>query len=294
MKTEILREHYFFELNRKQQLESALALPVAAIAALIGILALYTKTILGATKADWHLIIPVGIAAVLFLTGLILTIRAFYGYKYSEIDAQGAATHYDKLMKYGAQIGEAPEKTEASFDGGLRGRYGEAVEKNRIQNQRRLWHLHWAKVALAATTIFLGYAAIPYFHRYSANNGEVQKEEATGEVSVRVIENQTSVSSGKERHMGTDSNKPSQGNGGSASGSEAGSGNPESSPSAANSDKPQRPVIMPSASGSEAGSGNPGSSPSAANSDKPQRPVMPRNIETRMEAPPPKPQKDNG
>ncbi len=262
MKAEILREHYFFELNRKQQLESALALPVAAIAALIGVLALYIKTILGilgTTSIDLHLLIPSGLGALLFVTGLVFTILAFYGYKYSEVDAHSVAGHYDELMQYGASIKEAPAETEAAFEIELRGRYGEAVEQNRIQNQRRLWYLHWAKAALAAATIFLFYAAVPYFLQHAAIGGKAQRiEVVSGEVSVRLLGSQTSNCSTKEFDMGTQSKSPSQEN-------------------------------DASAAGNKTGSGSPAAASSGGSLGKPQRPVMPENIQTRMEAPPPKP-----
>jgi hypothetical protein len=163
MKIEFLKERYDFELARKEQLTSALTLPVGVLSGLGGLMAAMARSF--APKTLW-LTIPFGTAfavdVVAFFFCLVYLARAYHRQKYIYLpllaELQDWEDAFIGLHSYEAAMGKA----EGAFEKHISERMIEAADRNTANNEHRSGLLHRARVALFAVLICTTAAGVVY------------------------------------------------------------------------------------------------------------------------------------
>lgn len=165
MKLEWLKDHYFFELNRKQQLESALNLPVAVLTGLAGLVALYAPRLACPVGARLLLLdLLVALAVVFLVVAFWNLVRTFLRYEYQEVaPATKLLSYHADLKTFHSGAGGTEEDADAEFAESLKRLYADAIEKNAFGNIGKAANLYWAKLCLAGAAVALLLAAIPYY-----------------------------------------------------------------------------------------------------------------------------------
>ena len=161
-----LREHYFFELKRKADLESALGLPVAVLSGLVGVVAFYAdRWSLGlpATLLDWTFTVLAVAGGFSLLVGFAYIARSLARYNYEVVgDAQEYLSYRDELKWYYASSGSRGD-WQAEYEAALCQRYAQAIDLNSTLNIRKAAFIYRARLSLAGAGIALALAAVPHF-----------------------------------------------------------------------------------------------------------------------------------
>lgn len=181
MKLEHLKEHYFFELNRKQQLEGALALPVAVLTGLGGVAFSFAQSFHYAANVRCTAFISAlsGITICLGLSFYFI-VRASFPFKYSTVPSpQELLTYVDSTKQYYRSLNESELKADRDFETEIKKAYAEATTTNALNNRTKAANLYKANLALIAAVVFLAISAIPYFIDARMTPKAVQKIEVT-------------------------------------------------------------------------------------------------------------------
>jgi hypothetical protein len=172
---ELAKEHYFFEQQRKQELESTLNLPITVLTVLTGAVAyLIQDAYFPPRPLSFLLAALLGIAALGIVAGFAFTIKIFWRYYYSEVRLPEQLSHRESLVAYFTAIGK-PELADTEFERDLANRYGEAVAQNAQVNQSRGLWLYRAKFSLSVSATAILLSAFP-FAILKASEPSKQKE----------------------------------------------------------------------------------------------------------------------
>ena len=163
MKLEFLKNRYDFELQRKEQLTSALTLPVGVLSVLGGLMTAMARSFTG--KHLWlsvSFFASSGVDVVVFFTCLIYLFRAYHEQKYMYLpllyELQGWENDFVGLNSYDAAMGKADE----AFERHIGERIIEAADRNTANNERRSGLLHRARLALFGVLIFTTLTGVIY------------------------------------------------------------------------------------------------------------------------------------
>ena len=181
MKLDLLKEHYFFELNRKQHLESALGFHVAVLATLWGLVGFYAQRY-PLPKSKWGIAfdLPFVVFIVFLLFAFYYVVRSFIRFRYQVVEAGRLPDYYMRLKAYASGTADEAFDPDKDFEESVERRYAEAIERNSLANITRSAYLYWAKVWLACAAVSLALCAIPYFALGSVHTDTRQKIGATG------------------------------------------------------------------------------------------------------------------
>lgn len=179
MKIEFLKEHYFFELNRKQYLENALTLPVAILTGFGSVV--FT---LGQAFTYSHKVLSITFVIALSLT-LLSLICAFYylvrtsvRYTYEQVaSSNDLLDYYNYLREYYDSIKVPETDADAEFEYALKGNYAKASTNNKRNNDSKAGFLYKANICLVIAAICLALSSIPYFFDLRAKPKEPQRIE---------------------------------------------------------------------------------------------------------------------
>ena len=164
MKDEFLKQRYDFELDRKDKLTAALALPVGVLGVLgsAGIAMIRTFTYRDPTlKLMFVVVAAAGIVA--FTVCLFLLARAYLAQTYVYLPLLQEMLHFEQEMigLVGVMAGGEAEVRE-DFERELRRRIIAAADANTASNDRRSKWLHWSRIALFVTVGFVYIAGFVY------------------------------------------------------------------------------------------------------------------------------------
>jgi hypothetical protein len=167
--SEFLKDRYDYELDRKDKLTAALALPVGVLGVLGSAGVAMVRTFSFADTTLTVLFVPViGIGFVTFTACLILLCWAFVAQTYvylpllRDIDGWDEAERQwlDYVKGTGGTLPDGYE--EETTSSALRKRIIAAADSNTLSNDRRSKRLHWSRVALLWTVAAAYAAAIVY------------------------------------------------------------------------------------------------------------------------------------
>ena len=119
MKLDLIKEHYFHELSRRDQLESAMSLPVAILATLAGLTAFYVQ-ILPIPVTPWNLLfyLLIGLGVACLGAAFVFLVLSFARFRYREIaTTRDWIAYYDQLRQYAASIDDEPALIVRHRDG---------------------------------------------------------------------------------------------------------------------------------------------------------------------------------
>jgi len=168
LKIEFYQDLYRLELERREQLNGALSLPVGLLTLLGGLLVIMLKEsswIGGAAQVVF--LILVGAATVSLLASAVQLARSFWGYSFQYLaKSKDLLQWHSKLVSHFREFGSPdtqPElEAEREFETRAIGRLAEATSFNATQNDRRSEHLFWANGLVLLTLVLTGLAGIPY------------------------------------------------------------------------------------------------------------------------------------
>jgi len=157
-----LVHRYDFELQRKEQLTAALNLPVGALGALGGLLALMARSFTyGDAVLTWTFVPPLVVAIVAFFACLLQVARAYHSQTYIYLpllgEMESARREFDELKRWEAMGGDENDDAMETFASDFRRRIIEASDRNTENNDERSSLLYWARVWLF---VLLGFAAL--------------------------------------------------------------------------------------------------------------------------------------
>jgi len=172
---DFLKELYFHEWERKQQLATAASLPVVILTALgSGSVFLLRSFSYRADPAT--LLFVAFIAASLTFQGLAVyrVIRGIRGYWYERLpDTVALRKHYKLLGEFHGTAGPPSGTAENTFDDQLAERLAGATDANRENNRRTAEFLERATSAIVGAVIFAALSFVPHFAQ-SLATGEVR------------------------------------------------------------------------------------------------------------------------
>ena len=159
---ELAKEHYFHELQRKQEIESAMNLPITVLTIITGAIAFLARdAYLPPGPLTYIFVALLTTAGIGIAVGFALTLAAFWRYFYSEIPIADLLVYRESLERYHRSVG-TPTLADAEFSEGLLRRYTQALARNAAVNQRRAWALYYAKFYLSLAAIALLLSAAPF------------------------------------------------------------------------------------------------------------------------------------
>lgn len=167
MKDEFLKERYNYELQRKEQLTSALTLPVGILTAIVGALAAMARSF------TYDIPIVTGLFIFFLGGGLVSAIgcvyrlwRAYHAqtYIYLPLLQQLENWEEDERQWRSYVVGSGGEipPDEDDFETWLRKRIIDAADRNTKSNDQRSKWMHQSRVWLFALFCFAAVASIPY------------------------------------------------------------------------------------------------------------------------------------
>jgi hypothetical protein len=178
MKLELLKELYFFELNRKQQIEASLTLPVAVLTGLGGVLFTFARSFGYAYNKKTTVFVVALIGCTISLVWVFwFLIRATARFTYEVIPSSlELLTFWEESSAYYRTV-RTDFKAEVDFESKLKSAYARAGTKNMHNNISKAGYLYKAYMGLVAAALFIGIATIPYFANEVAKPLPVQKVE---------------------------------------------------------------------------------------------------------------------
>ncbi len=166
MDTKFLKERYDFELQRKEQLTSALTMPVGVLSVLGGALTAMARsfTYHDPLVTGFFLVFLVS-AVVCFFVCAFRLIRAYHAQTYIYLPLLGEFEQYeeeDRQWRSYVEHNGGDLSAEEDFDSWLRKRIINAADANTKSNDQRSKWLHQSRTWLFAVFCSTALAGIPY------------------------------------------------------------------------------------------------------------------------------------
>jgi hypothetical protein len=235
MDRDFLKGQYEFEIERKDALTNAMAVPVGVLTVLGGLLGFLSRDFsYRPAYLSWIFVALLVIDALLFLVSVILLLCAYHGYAYSFLPtASELASYYEQLCTYLKQTKSqeevdkvAEDRAKSQLDAMLIRRYTEAITVNSGNNDKKSAYLHRSNTFLIAALAAALIAVIPFTIDSKTKQKEVQEVRIVNlPVQTLQKEDKNGLNSGTKTHRPPTDNahQPSRPN---ASGSPA-SGTPK-------------------------------------------------------------------
>jgi len=164
MDFEFLKDRYDFELARKDDLTSALTLPVGVLSGLGGVMAAMAQSF-PYGRAGWDPLFLLAFAfdTLAFVAALHFLGRAYHGQDYGYLPRLGELRQdQEELDRYFVEHGGDQELARAEFQRQLERRIIEAADTSAMSNDRRSTFLHRARQSLLAVLILTSLTGIVY------------------------------------------------------------------------------------------------------------------------------------
>ncbi|HMB90901.1 MAG TPA: hypothetical protein VKP65_08645 [Rhodothermales bacterium] len=174
---EFYKDLYFAELERKEELRTALTLPIGILTVLGGVIAIYLREIGRAEMLDVSISF-LGVFTFLLIMSFLATVRnlvkSYHVYTYDFVPyATDLEQAYQDLVVYH----ETVEEAEADFESSVLQSLVIAHRKNAFNNDSKSSHIHNANQTLIYCLVLALICAIPYFLRTLDSKDVVQRIE---------------------------------------------------------------------------------------------------------------------
>lgn len=164
MKLDFLKELYFHEWERKQQIANAAELPVFILTALVSGAVYLVRSFKYGYDAETYAFVPLIVVGLSFQgIAIFKLLRSRRGHWYQRLaDTVALRSHSRALTAYYEEVGE-PDGAEGQFEEDLADRLAEATDANREVNRRTAESLEQALDAIVRALIFTALAFVPQF-----------------------------------------------------------------------------------------------------------------------------------
>ena len=156
------KDRYDFELHRNDQLNASLPLPIGVLTALGGLIAVMARSFSYRNPTLTTIFIGLLAADVLaFFVCLVLLAFAYHRHNYVYLpllqELEDANKEWRELSAF-AHV----ESLDEVFTDNLRARIIQAADSNTLNNDDRIQHLYWARIALFSVLMWTALAGLPY------------------------------------------------------------------------------------------------------------------------------------
>lgn len=135
MNLDLLRELYYFELQRKQQLEASLMLPVAVLTGLGGVLFSFARSFRYGHNVKTYVFVAALTGATISLMWVVFyLIRGTHPFTYEVIPSSTELLSFYNESKDYYKSTRAEFKADEDFESEMRAAYAKASSKNRQNN----------------------------------------------------------------------------------------------------------------------------------------------------------------
>lgn len=164
MKLEFLKDRYDFELDRKDKLTAALALPVGVLTVLGGIGAAMERSFTYRDPTLKLLFVTfVGAGFISFTVCLFYLARAYLAQTYFYLPLLAdLKTFEDDMVEFSQVVAVGQTDLQEDFENEFRRRIIAAADANTLSNDRRSKWMHWSRIMLFVVVAFAYLAGIIY------------------------------------------------------------------------------------------------------------------------------------
>jgi hypothetical protein len=161
---EFLRNRYDYELQRKEQLNASLNLPVGLLGGLGSLIALMARSFTYRDGVLTWMFAPFLIAAIVSLFGCLMQLaRAYHRQKYMYLPLlQDLEKSREEFLEFAKVVAGGEEEVAEQFENQFRRHIIDAADRNTRNNDERSYLLYWARVWLFAVLGFTAFAGIPF------------------------------------------------------------------------------------------------------------------------------------
>ena len=181
---------YDEELSWRDQLSTAVGIPVGVAIVLGGVLALYARAFPGWDGGlGWWFGVTLVAGTLSLLGAVVQLIRARYGYTYERIPFPSEIREYEKSLLAFHQANGTESQFRDEFEEWLTDRMVSASDRNLQNDVQKSHHLHWSLTWLIAALVAIGLATPPYFFVEADRDQEVVQVEVIGANPLHGVDN---------------------------------------------------------------------------------------------------------
>lgn len=164
MDFQFLKDRYDFELERKDTLTTALALPVGVLSGLGGLLAAMARSFSYRVPVLTDIFASVMIGDIIaFLVCLVFLARAYHAQTYVYLPLLADLEKWgEEFREFNRYLQGSRGEVDETFNDELRRRIIVAADRNTQSNDRRSKWMHFSRIALFCVLGLTALAAIPY------------------------------------------------------------------------------------------------------------------------------------
>lgn len=161
---DFLRNRYDYELQRKEQLTTALTLPVAILSALGGAIVAMGRSFSYQDRLLTWMFAPVVVAvSVAFFACLVYLARAYHRQTYVFLPLLGEIDESrNEFLQFAEVMAGGETEVLEAFENQMRQRMIDAADRNTQTNDERSGLLNRARLALYAVLVLTAVAGVPY------------------------------------------------------------------------------------------------------------------------------------
>lgn len=173
------KEHYFHEHDRKNQINSALVIPIGIFTVIGGALIALVKSLeVPFNCLEIIILSVVGITSILLISTGYNLIKAYYNYAYGYIATSQELMEYrKKLLQFYTGQPNAAQQADTDLEEYVISEYAAHTHRNVLNNNKKAKYNHNANCFLVAAITALFFASIPYIIISITEGKEPQKIE---------------------------------------------------------------------------------------------------------------------
>lgn len=176
---ELYKNHYFFELSRKDQLASAVTIPAGLLTIIGGAIVTIAHTIdMPFTRLEISELILLGLATVCVFISIYFLIRSYFHYGYGFIATTLEIKKYkEELEDYYQGTKKVNKKVNCEIEEFINNQYVKHTDLNTRNNDRKSSYIHKANWALILSLVFTILTGIPFVIKSAIDSEQVYKVE---------------------------------------------------------------------------------------------------------------------
>ena len=191
------KEHYFWELQRRDSLNSSLAFPVGVVTLLFG--ATYAMSqVVSLELKDWNavLLLLLAVSTVLLALGVFFLVRAYWGYTYKHMPLSAKLLDYKQdLIAFHKACGksefDAHAAAELDFANDLDRAYATNCEINGENNDSKSSNIFRANLYIIASIASIALCGLIFLWQSKTIPAQPAKVEITNFKELAVTTNET-------------------------------------------------------------------------------------------------------
>ncbi len=175
---EFYKDHYFFELSRKEQLSSAVNIPAGVITIIAGVIIAIVNTIDAPfTYLEIAELFLLSLATIGLFTSIFFLIRSYFNYGYGYIATSLEVMSYKNDLEkfYKDEEKENKQQVAKEIEDYINYEYVKYTDLNIRNNDIKSSYIHKANWALIITLVFIIFAGIPHVIKTAIDSDQVYK-----------------------------------------------------------------------------------------------------------------------